>query len=126
MKVVTFLRDKAWFICLQISVILFTTILLSAIRVNGYTICFLCVCYGGATIFSLLFEFIRKNCYYRQVRKCLEALDQKYLLSEMISQPGFSEGAFFYETLQICCKSMNDRIARYHIASEEYREYIET
>lgn len=70
-------------------------------------------------------DFLRKKQFYRFVEEQLEALDKKYLLPELLDCPEFSEGRFFYETLQEMTKSMSEYIGKFRNNSEEYKEYIE-
>lgn len=75
---------------------------------------------------ALLFEFFQKRGFYKALLKNLEELDRKYLLSEMTEEPSFYEGKILCEVTKAANKSMNDEIAKYRCASQEYREYIET
>jgi signal transduction histidine kinase len=75
---------------------------------------------------ALILDFLRRRRFYNMLRVASEALDQKHLIAEVVQAPRFLEGAVTYEALCAAGKSMNDAIASYRIASEEYRTYIET
>jgi signal transduction histidine kinase len=125
MNALAFLKDKIGFLLIHSVVIIFTGVFLSAFQINLYAISFLILIYLISLITSLLLEYIPKRVYYQNVGKNLENLDKKYLLSELIDEPLFTEGRILYDCLQTTNKSMNDEIAKYSISSKEYREYIE-
>jgi signal transduction histidine kinase len=79
----------------------------------------------AGSLFALVPEFFAKRRYYRELDDLIAELDRKYLLSAVIECPEFEEGRILYETLRVMGKSMNDEIARFSLASQEYREYIE-
>lgn len=126
MNIKDYLKDKYIFLLLQTCAIGFILYMLFVFHLNLYAILFIATILIGADILALVGEYIQKQRFYREVIKDLEALDQKYLLSELIEKPSFAEGNVLYDVLKETSKSMNDRIAIYKHASEEYREYIET
>jgi len=125
MQLKTFLKDKAVFIVLCLFISAFSAILLYMVEAKPFFVLFVpCVFYGGSMI-TLFIEFIHKNNYYKTLYKTLDELDKKCLLSEIIDEPNFYEGQMLYDILKISNKAMNDEIAKYHLSSAEYREYIE-
>jgi len=56
----------------------------------------------------------------------LEQMEEKTLLGELLSHPGFLEGQLLIEVLRRCNKYQNDRIAAARQDTREYREYIES
>jgi hypothetical protein len=77
-------------------------------------------------IFSAeLWAFLRRKDYYDKLDSCLEQLDKKYLLCEMVENPDFLEGRILQETLCETGKSMCEHIAAYRLENKEFREYIE-
>jgi signal transduction histidine kinase len=79
----------------------------------------------AGSLFALVPEFLHKRRYYRDVKDTLANLEKKHLLASVIEYPEFEEGRILYDLLKATGKSMNDEIARFSLASEEYREYIE-
>ncbi|WMJ23847.1 sensor histidine kinase [Paludicola sp. MB14-C6] len=126
MKLRDYLRDKYIFIILQILAIAFIAYMLFTFRLNLYAILFIVTILVGADIAVLLGEYIQKQRFYKVLIKCLDSLDQKCLIAELIDKPSFAEGIVLYDVLKESSKSMNDQIGLYKHASEEYREYIET
>lgn len=52
-------------------------------------------------------------------------MEEKYLLADMLEKPDFLEGQILFETVTSIGRSMNEKLAEYRSASQEYREYIE-
>jgi len=121
-----FLEDKIISMVIFTFATLFITMLLIITKTNTYITFFIAFTLALSGVVSLLFEYFRKYSFYKNLIKCTETLDKTYLLSEVIDCPRFLEGEFLYTTLKISNKAMNDQIAVYRLAMEEYREYIET
>ncbi len=125
MSFTKFLKDKCLVLLTYLGLILFTSVLLRAIRTPTYPILFLCLLYTVALISLLLLEYFKKQHYYKNILKQLDALDQKYLLSEVIDSAPFQEGALLYEILKVTNKSMNDHLGAYYTERMAYQDYIE-
>ena len=80
----------------------------------------------SALILMLALDFLKRRRFYAKLNDSLKGLEERHLIAEVINRPDFYEGELTYEALKSAGKSMNDSIASYRIASEEYREYIET
>lgn len=125
MSFIRFLKDK-WLVLLTYSMLmLFTIIFLLTIHTAVYPILFLMTLYTIALIGLLLLEYVRKHTYYKTIQDQLQNLDQKYLLSDMISPAHFQEGELFYDMLRATTKSMNDHLDAYQMERTAYQEYIE-
>ena len=100
-------------------------IFLSAYRVQTQAIAVIggILLIGG--ICGDLWDFFRKKAYYDKLLNCLDELDRKYLLSEMVSEPDFLDGRIIHRVMQETNKSMCEKTAEYRRANEEFREYIE-
>lgn len=120
-----FIKDKLIFISLNLIVILFSAFLLYMVNAKFYFIIFVPATYLIGCILTLSIEFLLKNNYYKKVLYGLEKLENKCLISEVISYPRFYEGHILFDILKQTNKSMNDEIAKYSLISAEYREYIE-
>jgi Signal transduction histidine kinase len=121
-----FLKDKLFSILIVVLAAAFSAMLISVLGVGGYAAGFVAGMFLLGEAAALLAEFFRKRAFYRDVLKNMEQLEKKYLLAEMTERPSFCEGKILYDVLRETDKSMNDEIARYRRASQEYREYIET
>lgn len=77
-------------------------------------------------IFIILYDYFRCREFYLDFEKKLKALEEKYLLLEMITRPSFLEGKLFYDSLQEITKAMNDEIESHIRLNEEFKQYINT
>ncbi len=126
MRVEQYLKDKLIFIVLQVGIILFISFVLSMLKVNIYINVYLTLCLIFADVLALLWDFTKRYRYYSRIQKNLDQMEQKHLISGIMDNPSFIDGEILFEIIHQATKSMNDEIAMYKIAQEEYREYIET
>jgi signal transduction histidine kinase len=80
----------------------------------------------AATAAALTWDYLTRRRFYKELAAALENNRERYFITELVKQPTFAEGQLLYETLELAAKDMNDRIASYRLASEEYQEYVET
>ena len=125
MRLKVFLKDKAVFIVASLLTAAFSAFLLYMVDAAPFFMLFVPCLYLLGCISALTIEFIRKNNFYSALYRTLEELDQKCLLSEIISEPNFYEGQMLHDILRTSHKAMNDEIAGHRLSSAEYREYIE-
>lgn len=126
MTIRNYIKDKLPFILLFFCAMAFSSVLMRVMRLNAYTVGFIDGIYLLSVLIAGVFDYYRKNKFYKAVQARLDGLDQKYLLCEMVERPEFTEGDFLCDVLQECNKSMNDKIAEYRYSMQDYREYIET
>ncbi|MBQ5311508.1 MAG: sensor histidine kinase [Oscillospiraceae bacterium] len=79
------------------------------------------ICAAGIT----LWDYLRRKVYFDKMCRDLDALDQKYLLSEMMPDALFYEGRIYNDVLRQTNKSMCDNVAYYRREALSFREYIE-
>ena len=125
MKFKDFIKDKK----IEIILMLFSTISIEIILL-AYQIQLIVRVYVVASIIlslliSMLIEYYSKKSYYNNLLEKLDELDQKYLLSEVISKANFQDGNLFKEILEETGKSMLENVNKYKYAQEDYKEYIE-
>lgn len=70
-------------------------------------------------------EYWKKRRFYKDFLETLERLDQKYLITEMLSCPEFVEGEILYDALYEIDKSMKERINAMENVQRDFREYVE-
>ncbi len=126
MKWTAYLRDQCLPIVIWALTAGFIVMMLGTLGVNSSAQGFLVIVLAVAGIACLLYGYFRRAGFYKELRARLESLDQKYLITEMIERPDFLEGKLLYDVMIQVNKSMNDRLASYRRASNDYREYIET
>ena len=125
MKFKDFIKDKK----IEIILMLFSTMSIEIILL-AYQIQLIVRVYVVASIIlslliSMLIEYYSKKSYYNNLLEKLDELDQKYLLSEVISKANFQDGNLFKEILEETGKSMLESVNKYKYAQEDYKEYIE-
>ncbi len=76
-------------------------------------------------IIYLVHDYGRKKVFYNNMESCLNSLDQKYLITEMIKKPNFTEGEIFIDILYEIDKSMKDRINDIEMTTSEFKDYLE-
>ena len=125
MQLKDFIKERIILILINISILIFTSILLKVLKVDTYAIVFIFILnFIGILIFHI-FDYLKKSRYYNEVFRNLESLDKKYLISEVIEEADFIDGKILYDIIKQTDKSMNDKIASLKINNNEYREYIE-
>ena len=87
---------------------------------------FLTVILAGTCGAAFYYDFSRKRRFYDDLLGKLERLEEKYLVAEMMKEPGFLEGKILYHSYVDILKSMNDAIGRHERVSGEFRRYVET
>lgn len=76
-------------------------------------------------LFNIVFDYLRKYKFYKNLLDILETLDKKYLILEMINKPNFYEGELFYHALYEINKSMIENVKKYNLSVIDFKEYVE-
>ncbi len=125
MGLMDFIKERILFIIISLSILIFSSILLAALRVDSYAIFFIFILnFIGASIFHV-YDYFNKKKYYDEVISNLDRLDKKYLISEVVDEGNFLDSKILYYIIKEANKAMNDEIASLKINNNEYREYIE-
>ena len=74
---------------------------------------------------TLLWEYMGKNRFYRELEDKLENLEEKYLIREMIKAPDFLEGRILYDTADQMGKAMGDQIFAQQRKNNAFKQYVE-
>lgn len=125
MRILDYLRDRVlayifWCICLIV-----TIIFLRAFKVQIQAILVVTVIDIMAVTFHEIWNLSRKKRFYDCLEESVTGLDKKYLLSEMLPEPGFYEGRIIYDALYQGDKSMTENVNEYRQQTSDFREYIE-
>ncbi len=76
-------------------------------------------------LISIIIEYICKRHYYKNVYGILEELQEKYLITEIMSKPNFLDGKILKDIIEQLNKSMLENVNKYKYMIEDYKEYIE-
>lgn len=125
MKIIDFLKGRILFIIISLMLLIFTSILLGALKVDFYAIIFIFVINFIGILIYHIYDYFNRKKYYDELINNLEALDKKYLISDVIDEGSFLESKILYHIIKETTKSMKDDISYLRINNKEYREYIE-
>lgn len=120
-----YLKDKIIYILMLLFVVVTSEILMIPFNIHIFVRIYIGVIPIIIFFICLFIEYYKKNNYYSNLRNKIEDLDEKYLISEIINKPCFSEGKILKEVLQETGKSMLENVNDYKHLTEEYKEYIE-
>ncbi len=125
MKFGDFLKDKALLIITVILALVSIEILLLAYNIGILVRVYVAVIIILVLFISIFVEYRNKKQFYNQLLSNMEELQEKYLISEIIRTPNFTEGKILKEILQDTGKSMLENVNYYKNIQEDYKEYIE-
>ncbi len=120
-----FLKDKLWQIFLICFVVVTIEIFLLVYPLDTFVKVYIAVAILMAYLIGILIEYFIKNNYYKKALKLLDELEEKYLVTEIIENPNFSEGKIFKNILEQAEKSMHENVNKYKYLQEDYKEYVE-
>ena len=125
MKFSDFIKDKVLLIVCVLLTLISIEILLLAYHIGMIAQIYIAGIIIIVITISILFEYKRKQHFYNQLKNNMEELKEKYLISEIIKSPNFTEGKILKEVMQDAGKSMLENVNYYKRIQEEYKEYIE-
>ncbi len=74
---------------------------------------------------ALIIEYFTKKNFYNNIFNILNELDEKYLITEIMKKPNFTEGEILKDLVEDINKSMIENVNKYKFMQEDYKEYIE-
>ena len=125
MKFKDLTKDKIWLIVLLVLAVLSIEILLLAYQILPIIRIYIALIIIIVVTIALSIEFYKKKNFYNKLKEDLEDLTEKYLISEIINTPDFTEGKILKEVIQETGKSMLENVNIYKRKQEDYKEYIE-
>lgn len=125
MKLSEYLKDKVYFIIVNLIFISIIILLLLAFKVRFSLIMVVTFLLINENILLLMIDYFRKKNFYTSLSQKLEELDKKYLILEMMSRPSFYEGKILYDTIYETDKSMIENVNEYLSNIEDFKDYIE-
>lgn len=125
MKFKDFIKDKLLTIILLIFGIITIEIFMFIYPAPRFIKVYIPICIFLLYFTSIFIEYHKKKIFYTDLKSTLDKLEDKYLISEIINKPGFSDGIILREILQVTNKSMVENVNKYKFMQEDYKEYIE-
>ncbi len=120
-----FLKDKVLLITLLTFSVFSIEILILPYKINFLIRIYITIFPIMFIVIGLLAEYTMKKRFYNELKKGIDELEDKYLISEIVKAPDFTEGKILKETIQDISKSMIDNVNYYKFKQEDYKEYIE-
>ena len=121
-----FLRDRLPTVVLTALAAAFAFMLLVTLGEGSYAGGYLAGAILLSQLLAFVLEYVPRRRFYGEIERDMDRLDRKFLISEVMPAPTFTESRVFAEITRAADKSMCDEVARHERASREYREYIET
>ena len=125
MKLQRYIKERAVFLSMNIFLFVLVALFLWLINVQAVVMIIVFVCWFGPLLLSYGLEFFKRKNFYDELLQNFEALDQKYLLPEIIEEPNFLEGQILYDIIKTTDKQMHEHVKKYKDMQAEYRDYIE-
>lgn len=126
MRLIDFIRDKGMLLLLHLVCMCAAAVFF---RLTGYsrtnTILFLIV-WVLLLVAWLAVAFIRRRRFFREARRILEKVDQRYLLGELLPDSYRLEDRLYREMIHHSNKSCIERIRQIEEEQKDYKEYIES
>ena len=120
-----YIKDKISYVLMLLFVVVTSEILMIPFNIHIFVRIYIGIVPFIGFIICFFIEYYQKRNYYNNLKRKLDDLDEKYLISEIVNNPSFSEGKILKEILQETGKSMLENVNNYKHLTEEYKEYIE-
>lgn len=125
MSIKDFLKDKLLTICLLSFGMITIEIFLVIYPIGAFIKIYIPIVIFGLYFVSITIEYFTKRSFYQKVLNLLNELEEKYLLTELIKSPSFTEGEILKRILEQTNKSMLEKVNQYKYLTEDYKDYIE-
>ena len=126
MKLTNYLENKIFYILFQVSTIIILSLLLGFAEIPLFYIALIDIILLVLLISYLFCDYHFQKKKYLQITDLVDALDEKYFISEIIPKSSNVENKAYIYALKQATKSMNDKISKLEQENLDYREYIES
>jgi signal transduction histidine kinase len=125
MNFIDYLKDKIGIILLNISCGIALSLFLYGVGNGPGIIGLILAAWLMVFIGYSAINYVSRKKYFKRIKKLLDSLDQKYLITEMIGQPHRLEDKEYVAILRRALKSMTEAVNLIKYDRQEYKEYIE-
>ncbi len=125
MKFRYFFKEKFIYVIILVLILITIEIFLSMYDIDLWIRIYILLSVLIGLLICMLIEYNIKNSFYKNLLNKLDELDEKYLLNEVISNPGFIGGKILKNVIEDTGKSMLENVNKYKHLAEDYKEYIE-
>ena len=120
-----YLKDKLIFTLIALLSLIIITSLLLVFDINKVLVILISIILLLTYLLVIIYDYIKRKIFYDELRKNLNSLDKKYLITEMIKESNFIDSKLLTEFLYEIDKSMHEEINNYKYSINEFIEYIE-
>lgn len=113
MNIKSFLKDKLLEISLLIFAIASIEIFLIPYKMAQFIKWYIPIILVLVHVIAISIEYVTKRNFYKNLQNNLNELEQKYLITEIIKMPDFTEGRLLKTILQEINKSMAENVNYY-------------
>ena len=125
MSLKDYLKSNIGTIFLNIIAIIVLSIFLLSIGNELKAVTIIALLWIVVLLIYFTFAYRKRKDYFELIEKCVEGIDKKYLISEMLEVPPFVEAKPYYYLLKKSSKSMREEINKEKSTLKNYKEYIE-
>ena len=125
MKFLHFIKEKIPTILLLVFSLITIEIFFMAYPLSNFIKIYTPIIILVSYLIGLLYEYFIKKKYYNHIQNILDELEEKYLITEIITNPSFQEGVILKDILEQIDKAMYENVRKYKYLQEDYKEYIE-
>ena len=115
-----YIKDKISYILMLSFVVVTSEILMIPFNIHILVRIYIGIVSFIGFLICFFIEYYQKRNYYNNLKRKFDDLDEKYLISEIVNNPSFSEGKILKEILQETGKSMLENVNNYKHLTEEY------
>ncbi len=126
MSFFVYLRDKAVLLIGALIALALCGLILYAFATPAPAILIIGILFLLTLACMFIWDYLMRRRFFRNLAEITSLAHESTYIVELLNRPGFVEGQLVYDALQRATKHMNDEIASYRLASEEYQEYVET
>ena len=120
-----YLQDKRVEILIFMVGMIIEAVFLAACQVGTELFLVVVLVPMAAGLFCLIYDYYRKNSFYRRLFQNLNRMDQKYLVLETLESPRFYDGELLKEALYEANKSMTEHVNESRRVMREFKDFIE-
>lgn len=120
-----FWRDRLPFLAVQAALLAFFGLLLVMLHASRAVVIMACGFAACVVLAETVWDVVRRAHYYGRLYDVLGQMEKKQYVAAMLEPPDFADAEVLCDVIEQAAKAMNDEIAAYRVAQEEYREYIE-
>ncbi|QLY81467.1 sensor histidine kinase [Clostridium intestinale] len=120
-----FLYEKLYIILLNIFSAFTLAIFLKLLSIDNGPMIVIIIIWIMVLICTFLLEYFSLKNKYKEINKKLDALDQKYLICELLDKPESKLEKVYFNMLRQANKSMIEQVGKSRDIQVSYKEYIE-